>query len=348
MNDYQSLFADLRAAAAGAPYTEELKAVLYRRGCYGFPERPVDKSDSLTRAVWQIVINERMRAGKEVLAQLEKERIPYAVIKGAVLSSRIYGNATARLSGDVDLLISRKYADAVKDCFTEHGFVRGRVVGDEIIPYSRREMIFQATQSHQLAPFVCPTGNRICPFVNYDVNVELFWGESGRHTDMELFLSDTVPMKLCGTEIQALPAEKEFAALCLHHYKDLNSVYLLAERGVPLSHFFDIYGYLLTQKPDFEKLRGVCDSIGATKYVYLCVRYVHELFGQPCTEEYLKALKTAEGEKLFGFYGLNDSDRRPWDMSLAERVFDETFPERFAQGLTDRDREIIRMNRDMM
>lgn len=348
MNDYQSLFADLRAAAGGAPYTEQLKTVLYQCGCYGFPERPVDESNSLTNAVWQIVINERLRVGKKAFAQLEKEHIPYVVVKGAVLSLRIYGNITARFSSDVDLLISRKYADVVKDCFIEHGFVRGRVVGNKIIPYSRREMIFQATHSHQMSPFVFSTGNKICPFVNYDVNMELFWGESGRHTDMELFLSDTIPMKLCDTEIQTLPVEKEFVALCLHHYKDLNSVYLLAERGVRLSHFFDIYGYLLTQKPNYEKLRNVCDSIGATKYVYLCVWYAYELFGQPFIKKYLEVLKTADGEKLLGFYGLNESDRRPWGMSLAERVFDETFSERFAKTLTDRDREIIRMNQDMM
>jgi len=348
MNDYQRLLSDLRAAASGGPYTEALREVLQTHGCYGLPSRPANETDKIKHMILQLIVNERTEAGKNVFEYLKKEHIPYAVVKGAILSSKIYGDETARFSGDVDLLIPRKYSDAAKDCFTENGFIRGRVVGNEIIPYTRKEMIFQATQSHQLAPFVRSTDNKFCPFVNYDVNVELFWGESGKHTDMELFLCDTVPMKLNGTEVQTLPPEKEFTALCLHHYKDLNSVYLLARRGVPLSHFFDIYGYLLTQRPDIKKLRDVCNSIGATKYVYFCIQYVHELFAQPCTEEYLKAFKTSEGEELLGFYGLNDSERRPWNIPIEERIFDKNFHMRFEQNLTDRDREIISMNMDMM
>jgi len=348
MSECEELLADLRAAAAGAPYTEALREALVRRGCPGFPGRPAEMTDALTRTARQITVNTRYRAGREVFAFLARERIPYAVVKGAVLSRRIYESETARFSGDVDLLLPRKYADMVKECFRENGFQQGRVVRDEIVPYTRPEMIFQATQSHQLAAFVAPTGNAVCPFVNYDVNVELFWGESGQHTDMEAFLADTVSMIAGGVPVQTLPPEHEFAALCLHHYKDWNSVYLVADRGMPLSHFFDLYGYLLTVRPDPAKLRAVCDSIGAGKYVYFCLRLTENLFCQSVTAAHLSALRTPEGEAMTDAYGLNEADRRPWDMPLAERLFDPAFFERFSARLTARDREIIRLNRAMM
>jgi len=117
---------------------------------------------------------------------------------------------------------------------------------------------------------------------------------------------------------------------------------------MPLSHFFDLYGYLLTVRPDPAKLRAVCDSIGAGKYVYFCLRLTENLFCQSVTAAHLSALRTPEGEAMTDAYGLNEADRRPWDMPLAERLFDPAFFERFSARLTARDREIIRLNRAMM
>ncbi len=295
-----------------------------------------------------MIVNVRFRAGKDVFAAFADAHVPYAVVKGAVLSKRIYGNETARFSGDIDLIIPRAYADTVKSCFLQNGFTQGRVMGDTIVPFTRSELVFHTAKSHQLAPFVRESGNPLCPFVNYDVNIELFWGESDMRTDMETFLFDTLPITVGGITVQSLPPEKEFIALCLHHYKDWNSVYLLAEKGFPLSHFFDIYGYLLIRKPDPEKLRVLSDQIGATKYVYFCVRYAHDLFGQPCTAPYLHTLHTPEGENLISTYGLDEADRRLWNIPFVRRVFDSAFLSEFEKELTDPDRKKILMNRTMM
>lgn len=344
----ETILTQLRSAVAGESYTDELRDTLETHNCYGFPNRPAKTPNKLLQTLQQVVINTRFRAAEAVVHYLNSNQIPYAVVKGAVLSKRIYGNETARFTGDVDILLPRKYVDDIKNCFLRNGFQQGRIVDDKIVPYTRRELIFQSTQSHQLAPFVTTTGNKICPFVNYDINVELFWGESGQHTDMEAFLADTVPMVIGGIEVCILPPEKEFAAMCLHHYKDWNSIYLLAERGVPLSHFFDVYGYLLVQKPDAQKLRRICDWLNATKYVYFCIKYTSELFGVACFNHYLKALETPENNIRTDFYGLNENDRRPWNISLASRVFDKSFSVQFRQSLTERDREIIWLNHTMM
>ena len=172
------ILAQLRSAVAGESYTDELRDTLKSHNCYGFPNRPAETPNKLLQTLHQVVINTRFRAAEAVFHYLSANQIPYAVVKGAVLSKRIYGNETARFTGDVDIILPRKYADDIKACFLQNRFQQGRVVGDEIVPYTRRELIFQSTQSHQLAPFVTTTGNKICPFVNYDINVELFWGET--------------------------------------------------------------------------------------------------------------------------------------------------------------------------
>lgn len=344
----ETILTQLRSAVAGASYTDELRDTLETHNCYGFPNRPAKTPNKLLQTLQQIVINTRFRAAEGVFHYLNANKIPYAVVKGAVLSKRIYGNETARFTGDVDIILPRKYTDDIKACFLQNGFQQGRIVDDKIVPYTRRELIFQSTQSHQLAPFVTVTGNKICPFVNYDINVELFWGESGQHTDMEAFLTDTVPMVIGGIEVCTLPPEKEFVAMCLHHYKDWNSIYLLAERGVPLSHFFDVYGYLFVQKPDAQKLRDICDWLSATKYVYFCIKYASELFGTTCFNHYWKALEAPENNIRTDFYGLDENDRRLWNISLASRVFEKSFSVQFRQSLTARDREIIWLNHTMM
>ena len=70
------------------------------------------------------------------------------------------------------------------------------------------------------------------------------WGESGIHTDMNEFLEHTIPYEIYGVEVRKLEPVHEFISLCLHHYKDLNSLYLLAKSGIKLSLFCVIYYYI--------------------------------------------------------------------------------------------------------
>jgi len=348
VNTPDELLAQLRAAAAGSSWSAELKAFLLRQNCYGFTFNPVKVEDARTELLLGSVIKLRYRAAAAVFQMLHEQKIPYAAVKGAVLSRRIYGKETARHSGDVDLLLPREYADQLKQCFLENGFIQGYLRNGKVIPYTRREIIFQSAQSHQIASFLRADENPLCPFVNYDGNIELFWGESGRRTDMESFLSDTVPMTVGGQCVQTLPPEKEFIALCLHHYKDWNSVYLLAEQGTALSHFFDILGYLLSVKPDIQKLRQISEAFGAVEYVYFCLWYTYSLLEHPALIPYLEAMKTPAGEALENTYGLSESERRTWTISLSERIFDPEFSARFTEGLRESDMEKIKTNRAMM
>lgn len=114
----------------------------------------------ISKALYRIILQERFRAGAEVFATLNEEKIPYAVHKGAALSQVLYGTPNVRISGDIDLLLSRDYIVRIQDIFKSNGFIQGRIVNDCIEPYSRTEKIYQASQSHQLAPFVKATIHR--------------------------------------------------------------------------------------------------------------------------------------------------------------------------------------------
>ena len=101
--------------------------------------------DTVYACIWQ----QRFEAGESVFRELTRRNIPYAVHKGAVLSKVLYGKYSLRLSGDVDLLFSRSDSQNVKQIFEYFGFIQGRFVDGLIVPYTRAEKIFQASQSHQ-------------------------------------------------------------------------------------------------------------------------------------------------------------------------------------------------------
>lgn len=77
-----------------------------------------------------------------------------------------------------------------------------------------------------------------------DVNYDIFWGERDEQADMDAFLTNLRNIAIEGVEVRELAPEEEFISLCLHHYKDMNSVYLLSMGNLRLSLLCDIYYYL--------------------------------------------------------------------------------------------------------
>ena len=157
-------------------------------------------------------------------------------------------------------------------------YIQGRVIGDRIVHYTRAELIYQKTYTHQVAAFVKATGNRMCPFVNVDVNLDIFWGESKVHADMREFLSHMEKTILYGVEVNRLSPVYECISLCMHHYKDMNSLYLLADSGISLSLFCDLDGYFSQVKPDAKELRETCDMLGVTGYITFCLWHTNRVF----------------------------------------------------------------------
>ncbi len=301
----------------------------------------------INKAVYHIILQERFHAGTEVFATLNEEKIPYAVHKGAVLSQVLYGSPNVRLSGDIDLLLSREYIARVQDIFKSNGFIQGRVVSDSIKPYSRTEKIYQASQSHQLAPFVKATAHKLCPFVEYDCNMDVFWGESQQHIDMKAFLTNTVECELFGIQIRKLTAEAELIALCMHHYKDLNSIYLLWTRGFDSKKLEEIAYYVTNVPLCINQLKSLCQKFGVIDYVCWCIHYANILLPDLRLRELEDNFMTPRAQMLFGYLGLNDAERKQWQTPF-EVLCNGNTKEYMNALLTEMDRKKIDINLQMM
>ena len=112
------------------------------------------------------------------------------------------------------------------------------------VSQSRSDKITMMTGSHQIAPWI----KEIYPWgqVVVDLNFDIFWGEyEGNRIDIDEFVSDAIERNIYGTKVKTLAILKAMVQLILHHYKDMNSIFLLATRkSIKYEMFKDVY-YLL-------------------------------------------------------------------------------------------------------
>lgn len=339
----------IRRLRAGESFDNaELAGILEVHGCYALLSKmPCGKMKATVfAAVNNNIVKRRFFECAPVFEELKE--IPYAVIKGAVLSERIYGSPAMRKSGDIDLLVAQDDLDAVKKILKKHGFIQGRVTDDRIVPYTRAELVYQKTYTHQAAAFVKSTDNRMCPFVNVDVNLDIFWGESKAHADMREFLNNTETTELYGVKFRRLSPVQEFISLCMHHYKDLNSLYLLADNRINLSLFCDIDRYLTCVKPDVKQLRKVCDKLGVTGYITFCLWHTNCVFPSEITDDYLKIFPVCEAKDLIERIGLCEDEYKSLRSGISKMLFDDAFAQELDAMLTENDRKKIEVNRKYM
>ena len=216
----------------------------------------------------------------------------YAIIKGEVLSIQAYGSAGIRRSSDIDILIPRAKICEVECLLSEAGF-------HNRCP-TRREQITLLSASHQVASWI----KDISPWgrIVLDLNFDVFWGEyEGKRINIKEFLSDTIEMEIYGVKVKSLPPIKAMVQLVLHHYKDMNSIFLLATRkSIKYDMFKDVY-YLLKNNLDtipVSKLYAMSREYGIIPYVFYVLYYTGQVFDDEILKQYIEAFRTPEGEVL--------------------------------------------------
>ena len=293
-------------------------------------------------------IKERYARCERIFRALDDSHITYAVYKGAVLSTAAYEEPFYRASSDIDLFVRKVDVQMVKSMFSSFGFVQGRVSHyGTIVPYSREELIFHSSKTHQLAPFIYKTDSSVCPYINIDINFNVMWGESDTPSDMDYILENVEESDIYGVKINKLSPVIDFIAVCLHHYKDANSLYLLYNGSLKLYLYSDIYYYLKNNAYQVtpDDLYRECEALHVTPFVYHCVYYAYTIFNDDILLPYLEILESSEGMYLLDKFGLNEKERKKWDSSLTDRLFSDLD---FTKYLDENDIEKIKMNVNMM
>ena len=244
--------------------------------------------------------------------------IDYAVIKGEPLSMLCYGGYGLRHSGDVDILIDREHVTLLENILSQNGF-RTKFIGEDI--EVRKNRILCLSSTHQIPPYIKEKDNII---TEVDINFDVLWGEySGKRIPIKDVLKNTICMDVFGVEVKVLNSLYAFIQLLLHHYKDMNSIYLIATSNcIKYSMFEDIY-YLLKNNGNeinIKDLMEIAEEYNILPYIYYVLYYTYQVFQEPFLKVYIENLYTQEGEELLEYYGLSKKERRRWGVSFEERL----------------------------
>lgn len=335
----------VRACAQGHKTKVDISNILHSHGCYALLNRNENSIGLIERTVNHVAIKERYRVCDHFFKNIT---FPYVVIKGAVLSRSIYKDPFLRVSGDIDVLIHRRNADDAKHILQECGFIQGRVTENALVPFTRKEILYQSAMSHQTAPFIKSTSNKLCPYVNLDINMDILWGESDWRVDVDKVLLHREKVSLFNVDFYKLMPEMEFVALCLHHYKDMNSIYLLSKGSLRLGLFCDIYFYLRNAHPSATRISELARQFNVGQYLYVCLVHTMEIFDDPVLLPYIEMLMNQRDIRLLDSFGLNDKERKYWDIPFLQRLFHPNLSKYMERFLTVSDIEKIRINQENM
>lgn len=274
--------------------------------------RKKDRNIILRNSIWIHYL-------KPVFAGLNN--IPYAVIKGEVLSKLAYGGGGYRNSGDVDFLVPRSYIEQVEtvlksNCFEENIYDN---VGNKRALTRQERILFR--NSHQIVPYIkIVNGTRMVPV---DVNTDILWGEyQGKRIDIHNFLIDTHELELYGATIKVLSDIKHFVVLCLHHYKEMNAPYHIA-MGNPFTEkmFEDIYKlYYVAIHKKMDELTKFVFMFELEEIFYYILFYTSIVFQDCDMKAQAEIFKTPDGVMGLNYYGLTDKERKQWSIPFAERM----------------------------
>ena len=269
----------------------------------------------------------------------------YALIKGEVLSKLAYGELGKRISGDIDILVSRKNLINIEKCLIDGGFYTTSSDFKKT-KKTKYERIYALNCTHQLFPYV-KTIRKVT--IEVDTNFDIFWGEySGKKIDIDEFLLDTVDIDIYDCKFKTLTPIKSFIQLILHHYKELNSIYILSKYNpFKVSMFQDVF-FLFKRQINFISLKELillCEKYQIVSYVYYILYFNFLLFPDNRLKKYVEAFETKEGILLLNCYGLTKEERREWKIDFFERLKLDKLNEIILKELDEKDLKKIKYNK---
>ena len=124
--------------------------------------------------------------------------------------------------------------------------------------------------------------------------------------------------------------------------------YILAVIMVPINLFNFIYYYLLNVRPDVQKLVELCKALNVGKYVYTCIYHTNIIFESNTLAPYIYALESQKDVSLLDSFGLTEKERKPWGLSLEERLFHSDIRGYVDGLLSDAEKEKVKANQKFM
>lgn len=265
------------------------------------------------------------------------------IIKGEVLSLMAYGSLGIRKSSDIDILIPRKNVKTLEKILISKGYVHQLDIVEE-----RAARILCMSSSHQLMSFYKKSKG---VNIQIDVNFDILWGEyTGKRIDIDEFISDRMRMDLFGYKVNVLKPDKALIQLILHHYKEMNSIFILATRNsINYKMFRDVYYLWKNNKESIplDNFYNTSSKYGIVPYVYFVFYYTNCIFKDEKLKEFVRKFETPEGVRLLNSYGLSDKERKCWKNDFKKRLKTDNLYKEIEKDMTLDDIKKINLNKNI-
>lgn len=272
-----------------------------------------------------------------VIEEFEIQDIQYVIIKGEPLSVLAYGRSGKRISSDIDILVTKSNLNKINKILNNNGFKQKKV--------SREEELITNLYSHQVLPYT----KRIS-FVEVwiDINFDILWGEyEDKRIDVSEFIKNKFQMEIHNIKINTLKPLYALIQLILHHYKDMNSIYMLSTHNSIKSDMFkDIYYLIINnlEHVNVESLYNKCLEYDILKYAYYVLYYTNCIYDNEILSIYVDRLETESGKKILNNYGLSSDEIKVWRCDFKIRLNNNNIHYLIKQDLNEQDFKKIDVN----
>ncbi len=208
---------------------------------------------------------------KFLTEELEKCKVPYALLKGAYLCYQ-YPKGY-RTSNDIDVLISPDDVGKVSAQLKVAGFRQGEVKNNVFVPATRAEIIESKMTRGETVPFIKATKLPFINFLEVDLNFSLDYKNSNDEI-LKKMLDRTQIVNVESNKIRTLDKYDFVLHCCAHLYKEATTMpWIRMKRDMTFYKYCDIYTLIYTfTEDDYKELFLRAEENGLKKELIYCLR----------------------------------------------------------------------------
>ncbi|MNW36485.1 hypothetical protein D3C74_134980 [compost metagenome] len=259
--------------------------------------------------------------------QLDKNNIPFCVLKGLTLSVGIYKDFGCRNSNDTDILVQPEYLQSALQVFKNNNYIQGRMSKStgQIVPANRREVLMRPLVSHEVIPLQkLANGNQFIDYHEIDLQFSIDLMTSNR-TDG--FVKELIDRKIAldgHHGLYALSWEDHLLFLCNHFYKEATTDYdVVRYNDLSLYKLHDIYSLLVSNIPiQWERIYDGIENYRLRKAAYYTFYYINTVYGSVISDTMMSEIYSGNLEYLHEVYVYNNEDLAiRWEDDVIDRIF---------------------------
>ncbi len=219
---------------------------------------------------WTVSFNKHMYRDIKTLAQeLNKRKIKYILLKGALLVATVYNNEPLRPVGDIDILVKDKDIESVQEIIKTLGYQP--TIEDEKIRKLYR------TSHHHLVPYYKKHDSKNTVI---EIHRSLVPLPSVLGFGEDEIWDKAIPITIDNTQVNSLSYEQMVNYLCIHGLFTDASITLrqILDLSLVIRHFADDI--------DWQKLSDIAKKSVLSKSVYIALNLVKEMCSTPVQLDY--------------------------------------------------------------